>query len=228
MGNVVNAVRQAVIDRIWRGLDPLAQAPVNLVAIDLQGWNSQHAYLAAGIADLQPLIVVEIGVWKGASTIFMADRMRAAGQTGIVIAVDTWLGSSEHWLVEEYRQTASFMNGYPALYHKFTTNVLHTGLAEHVVPLPLDSVNAAQVLRHLAIRPTMIHLDGGHDYDSVMMDLRAWWPLLLPGGLLVGHDYHTTGVWATVKAAFDDYFGALGLTALENENGKCRVRKLPT
>jgi cephalosporin hydroxylase len=220
-------MRQAVIDRIWRGLDPLTQAPQNLVAIDLQGWNSQHVYLAQGIAELQPSIVVEIGVWKGGSTIFMADRMRAAGQTGVVIAVDTWLGSSEHWLVEEYRQASSFMNGYPALYHKFAANVLHTGLADYVVPLPLDSVNAAQVLRHLAIRPAMIHLDGGHDYDSVTMDLRVWWPLLLPGGLLVGDDYYTTGVWSTVKAAFDDFFDALGFAALENEHGKCRVRKPP-
>jgi hypothetical protein len=45
--------------------------------------------------------------------------------------------------------------------------------------------------------------------------------------LLVGDDYYTTGVWSTVKAAFDDFFDALGFAALENEHGKCRVRKPP-
>jgi predicted O-methyltransferase YrrM len=221
----LNSLRKAVIDRIWRGQDPFLQVPSNLIAFDLQGWNSQHPYLEEAIRARQPPIVVEIGVWKGGSTVFMADRMKALGHSAVVIAVDTWLGSSEHWLVEEFHAQMSFMNGYPALYHKFAANVLRAGVADHVVPLPLDSLNAAQLLRHMAIGPAMIHLDGGHDYDSVTADLKTWWPVLLPGGLLVGDDYFTNGQWPTVKAAFDDFFAPLGLGAIENQGGKCRIPK---
>jgi hypothetical protein len=222
----VNPIRQAIIDRIWRGRDPMLGLPANLFEYDLQGWNSQHIYLAEGIADLRPSIVVEIGVWKGGSTVYMADRMRNAGLASVVIAVDTWLGSSEHWLVDEFFAQMSMLNGYPALYHKFASNVLRAGVADHVVPLPLDSLNASHLLRGIQIMPGMIHLDGGHDYDTVTADLKAWWPILAPGGLLIGDDYFTTGQWPTVRQAFDDYFGLLGmLPGLQNEDGKCRIRK---
>ena len=68
-------------------------------------------------------------------------------------------------------------------------------------------------------------MDGGHDYDSVMADLRAWWPVLAAGGVVIGDDYYETGMWASVRQAFDDFFGALDLVPIENIAGKCRVRK---
>jgi hypothetical protein len=49
--------------------------------------------------------------------------------------------------------------------------------------------------------------------------------VLAPGGVLIGDDYLDTGMWASVRLAFDDFFGALGLTPIENIAGKCRVRK---
>ena len=217
--------RQAILDRIWRGQDPLSQLPTNLIAPDMQGWNSQHRYLAEGIATHCPPIIVEVGVWKGGSTIFMANELKKSGQTGLVIAVDTWLGSSEHWFDPNFHKLMAFMNGYPALYHKFAANVLHANVADHVIPLPLDSLNAAVLLQRLQIRPSMIHIDAGHDYASVTADLKAWWPLLQPGGLLVGDDYHAERIWPEVKRAIDDFFAALGYPPVEHANAKCRIRK---
>lgn len=221
----MNPIRQAVIERIWRGADPMHGFPGNLIEFDLQGWNSQHPYLQEGIISVRPTVIVEIGVWKGGSTVYMAEQLKRAGMEAVVVAVDTWLGSSEHWLTPEYFVGLPFLHGYPALYHKFASNVIRAGVGDHVVPLPLDSLNAAQVMRGHGITPAMIHLDGGHDFDSVTADLRAWWPVLAPGGLLVGDDYFEDGRWATVKQAFDEFFGAMGITAIENKDGKCRITK---
>ena len=220
----MNPIRQAVLDRIWRGADPLQGFPGNLIEFDLQGWNSQHPYLTEALTEVRPQVVVEIGVWKGGSAIFMAQHLKDSGLPAVVIAVDTWLGSSEHWLSPDLFQSMSFLNGYPALYHKFASNVIRTGTAEQIVPLPLDSLNAAIVVRMIGVTPGVIHLDGGHDYDSVIADLRAWWPVLAPGGILVGDDYYDDGRWPTVKKAFDEFFGALELK-LEYDSGKCRIRK---
>lgn len=221
----MNPVKQELLDNIWRGADPTVALSKNLFALDLQGWNSQHRYLTEGIAAINPKVIVEIGVWKGRSTIFMASELKRRGATSAVIAVDTWLGSSEHWIEDDYFSEMDFWSGYPALYYKFISNIKRMDVADYVVPLPLDSLNAAHLLEQRHICPDMIHLDGGHHYDSVMADLRAWWPILSPGGLFIGDDYYTNGLWITVRQAFDDFFASFGLGVIENSEGKCRIRK---
>ncbi len=185
---------------------------------------ARRAYLSDTITALRPSVIVEVGVWKGGSTVFMANAVKEMGLASVVIAVDTWLGSSEHWLTADFA-AMSFINGYPALYHKFLSNVIGAGVGDYVLPIPIDSLNAAQMLKSLRVAPGIIHLDGGHDYELVMADLRAWWPVLALGGVLLGDDYFTDGMWASVRQAFDDFFGALDLLPIENINGKCRVSK---
>lgn len=34
-----------------------------------------------------------------------------------------------------------------------------------------------------------IYIDAAHDYESMVVDLNAWWPKLKPGGIFSGHDY---------------------------------------
>ena len=119
----------------------------------------------------------------------------------------------------------SFFDGRLGLYSKFLSNVIHAEVADYVVPIPIDSLNAAEILKTLRVKPQLIHLDGGHDYESVMADLRVWWPILAPGGIFIGDDYFADGMWPTVRKAFDDFFGPLNLMPIENVAGKCRVRK---
>lgn len=35
----------------------------------------------------------------------------------------------------------------------------------------------------------LVYLDAGHDYESVKTDLHAWFPKLVKGGIIAGHDY---------------------------------------
>ena len=218
-------VRARIIDTLWRGQDPFLNFPVRDYTLDTQGWNSDHPYLVEAMTAIRPLVVVEVGVWKGGSTITMARRLRALGLDGVVIAVDTWLGSAEHWANDDWFGQLHMAHGYPRLAYQATANVLMLGLEDFVVPLPLDSRSAMHVLRHFGIRPEVVHIDGGHDYDMVMADLRAWWGHLKPGGLLIGDDYGPDGAWQDVRRAFDDFFGPLGLTPLEHHADKCRIRK---
>lgn len=36
----------------------------------------------------------------------------------------------------------------------------------------------------------VVYLDAMHAYDDVLADARAWWPLVKPGGMLLGDDYY--------------------------------------
>jgi len=52
----------------------------------------------------------------------------------------------------------------------------------------------------------MVYLDGAHDYDNVVADIRCWWKKLRIGGLLCGHDYNNDWDCPDVKVAVDELF----------------------
>ena len=56
----------------------------------------------------------------------------------VVIAIDTWLGSSEHYLWEKFIPDLDFEFGYPRLYHKFAANICNESLQDYVVPAGTD------------------------------------------------------------------------------------------
>lgn len=41
-------------------------------------------------------------------------------------------------------------------------------------------------------KPGFVYIDAAHDYESVAADIAAWWPRVLDGGILAGHDYDAT------------------------------------
>jgi hypothetical protein len=213
------SVRDELIAALWKGADPFAGAP--LLPPDGMGYStSQHRYLAEAVRELRPRVIVEIGVWKGVSAMVMGRAARDLNLDCAIIAIDTWLGSAEHWIGSTASLTVDRRFGYPMTYYTFLSNVMHDKQAHRFVPLPLDSTNAYEVLRHHGIVPDVIHIDAGHDYRSVMNDLTLWWPMLREGGVLLGDDYYTGGQWPGVRRAFDEFFGSI-----EHDGGKCRVRK---
>ena len=73
------------------------------------------------------------------------------------------------------------------------------GHQDVITPLPLTSVAAAKLFEHFDIRPQLVYIDGDHEYESVIFDLRLWLKLLRPNGILIGDDY----AWAGVRKAVD-------------------------
>ncbi len=221
------SVAKALVSEIFRGHNPYADFRKEVAAKDLQGWGSEHPFLTDSIDKVRPRVIVEVGVWKGGSCVTMARRLKEAGMDAAVIAVDTWLGSWEHWIHPPFFPELSLEFGCPTLYRKFLNNVLVEGLEDYIVPLPLDSANAAQFLKLLNVRPQMIHIDGGHDYDAASSDLRRWWPFLSTGGILLVDDYdEDRKVWPEVGRAVDDFVATLGPHGFEATPCKCRITKL--
>ena len=217
--------RQSVIESVWYGQEPFLGFPRGLYQTDIQGWQSGHPYLREAVAAVRPRIVVEIGVWKGASAITLASALKDLAVDGVVIAVDTWLGSWDHWLNRQWFDHLAFEAGMPQLYRKFVQNVVDRGVDGYVVPLPLDSANAQVVLSRHNLSIDVLHIDAAHNHSSVMSDLRLWWPLLRPGGILLGDDYTDDGAWPEVREAYDEFFASKCLTPIEHFGRKCRVKK---
>jgi predicted O-methyltransferase YrrM len=53
------------------------------------------------------------------------------------------------------------------------------------------------------LQADVIHIDAAHEYDDVKEDIRLWWPLVRPCGVLLGDDY--THYWPGVVQAVDEF-----------------------
>ncbi len=74
--------RHEIVAALWHGRDPFADPPEALRPLDLQGWRSIHPFLAEAVTEMRPEVVVEIGTWKGASTLYLARLMAEHGVVG--------------------------------------------------------------------------------------------------------------------------------------------------
>jgi len=59
----------------------------------------------------------------------------------------------------------------------------------------------------------MVYIDANHRYKPVQQDIKAWLPLVKPGGIISGHDYGSEK-WTEVKSAVDDLLEVQLLPAL--------------
>lgn len=136
---------------------------------------------------IKPTIIVEVGSFVGESAIFMANHLLERNmQETCILCVDTWLGGFDHW-TRAYEKLR-FEHGRPTLYQQFLANVMAHGHAGRILPLTLDSINAARLLGTLNIRPSMVYIDASHEEPDVALDLSFYWNLLLPGGAMIVDD----------------------------------------
>lgn len=172
-------------------------------AREIFGWMApaELEWLAARAREHK--CIVEIGCFMGRSTLALAEC------PGIVYAVDTFVGSSEHQYILEGKP-----NGY--LFDTFSSNLKEQIQVDKVRPLVSRSLEAARKLGRWGVRPDMIFIDASHDYANVKADIIAWYPLLAKDGLLCGHDYGngtSSGLEMAVKELFP-YYQIAGNTAI--------------
>lgn len=146
-------------------------------ALKVPGWMSPPELEWLAEQASKAGMIAEVGCWMGRSTRAMADAT-----DGVIIAIDTWDGSAEN---------QDELKGKPAdyLFDEFRTNLLDHIRAGRVVQYRRDSLAAAANYALQRTRFDMVFIDASHDYENVKNDILAWRPLVMPGGLLCGHDY---------------------------------------
>lgn len=114
-----------------------------------------------------PLTVVEIGSWKGRSTIAMAMALQDRGpDSGTVHAIDPHTGSREHR--EELGEVDTYAD--------FEANLERAGVRDRVEPIRAFSHEAAARFEPRSI--DVLFVDGSHEYEDVKRDARTYVPLL--------------------------------------------------
>ena len=127
--------------------------------------------------------IIEVGSLGGASTRHMAHCLP---ESGILYAVDHWRGSDEN----QPGQPGWFPQ-LGKLYEYFLSNTIRAGLVHKIVPVRMDSLEAAS---KLLVQADLIYIDASHDEESAYHDLVAWYPHLNKDGIFCGDDWSWGGV----------------------------------
>lgn len=157
---------------------------------------------------VKPSVIVEVGSYLGDSATYMAELCKNSNIKTEILCLDTWLGSHEHWDAEN----VSRINGYPTTYYQFMANVILEGHEDCITPVPLTSMSGAVLLAKKGVLADFIYIDAGHEYEEVIAEMRAFWPLLRSGGIFVGDDYHAGS--PGVVRAFEEFCNELGVSGI--------------
>jgi MMP 1-O-methyltransferase len=118
--------------------------------------------------------IVEIGSWKGRSTVCLASGAKETG-VGKVVAIDPHLGSSEHQRQDPTINTLA----------EFKNNIAAAGLTEAV---DLEVMTSAAAAAAFAEPVELCFIDGAHEYEFVKEDYDLWFPKIVDGGVIAFHD----------------------------------------
>jgi len=121
-----------------------------------------HALLYSIVRNLNPQHVVEIGVYKCATTEAIA-RALAAGDAGIIHAVDPFRPAYVSEILSRWPEE----------------------LFKHVRLHAADSVTFFATLGMPKIVPSLVFVDGNHDYEFAYFDICSAARVLAPGGFIV-------------------------------------------
>ena len=154
---------------------------IKRLASEIDGWLSDaEGELLYKLAKNVPKgqAIVEIGSWKGKSTLWLA-KGAEAGHKNKVFAIDPHRGSESH--VSEGEE-----NTYPI----FLANLSKAGVKDRVAPLVMASDEA---IRYWHENIGLLWIDASHEYKDVKRDFLLWKQYLSFGALVALHDCNKPG-----------------------------------
>lgn len=165
------------------------------------------------VADDIPGDLIETGVWRGGSTIFMRAILRQLGVTDRTVWVaDSFEGLPEPTRAEDQARGRAWdmsSNSYLAVsLEQVQAHFARFGLLDDQVRFLKgwfkDTLPGAPIERLAVLR-----LDGDM-FEATMDALQSLYPRVSPGGFVIVDDY---GSWPACRAAVDEFRATTGVTA---------------
>lgn len=138
-------------------------------------------------------VFVEIGTWKGKSSIFMAEKIKESGKNITFYTIDLFNGFGGGYDEDEDAKEGK-------LFEKFMKN--SEPVKEFIIPLVGDSKILYDKFEKESI--DFLFIDGDHRYEGIKKDLQLWFPKIKKGGIISGHDYDEPS--CGVRKAVDEFF----------------------
>jgi GT2 family glycosyltransferase len=158
---------------------------------EIQGWFYFPMLYNEMVKRFDNANFLEIGCWKGKSTVYLAVEIINSNKNINLYCVDTWEGSNEH------KYDISVQN--KSLYQEFLQNILP--VKNIIKPFQSTSVLASNEFQNDFF--DFIFIDASHKYEDIKNDLNVWYPKVKQGGILAGHDYQA--YWEEVQRAVNEF-----------------------
>jgi predicted O-methyltransferase YrrM len=142
-------------------------------------------------------VFVELGAYKGKSTLFIVTEINNRNRNIKFHTIDTFegdSGSNDEQEIEAYRKV-----NVSKMFDEFSENTKH--LKEHFNVIVGKSDESSKFFEDNSV--DVIFIDAGHSYDAVIRDIKSWLPKIKDGGIMSGHDYDS---WAGVNKAVNEIF----------------------
>lgn len=155
------------------------------------------------IRSVRPKVILEVGVFRGSTTIAVAKLLDSMTQRGAADLADSYIISMDSWLLDlrfawnapdSGRDTTTkyFRNlevgGGSLMYWQFLANVRNSNTTHRIIPMQTASANGAVALIAHRLRPDMIYIDASHANPDVFIDYENFYTILAPGGALAFDD----------------------------------------
>lgn len=137
-------------------------------------------------ASIQTPMIVEIGSWKGRSTIALAMGVSARG-SGRVFAIDPHRGSRD--LIEKHGPIDS--------YAEFEENIRRANVSEIITALRTTSHLGRTQFGDNSVH--LLFIDGSHEYEDVLQDINDWIPALANRAHVIFNDPSFPGVYRALR-----------------------------
>lgn len=145
-----------------------------------EAWALHQAALSVAGQTAEPCMV-EIGSWKGRSTVAIGLALLEAGR-GRLHAIDPHTGSADHIAAHSSVDTFS----------EFMRNIEAADLDGVVTPVRSTSHRARSMFSGFSVN--FLFVDGSHEYRDVLQDIEDWQPALAVNSLVAFNDVFCPGV----------------------------------
>ncbi len=136
---------------------------------------------------------VEIGCWRGMSLSFFLVEAKNSGKNIKVIGIDHFRGSMGEGILQFQASTENIES-------ECRRNAAKAGYPFEIIRC--SSTEAARRFTDGTL--DYVFIDGSHDYDSVIADIRAWRPKIKSIGIIAGHDINQYQVEQAVKESIGE------------------------
>ncbi|MEO0437596.1 MAG: class I SAM-dependent methyltransferase [Pseudomonadota bacterium] len=146
------------------------------------------------VAELQPSLTVELGVYNGLSFFTFCQALQEFDIDGVAYGVDCWEGDAHTQSYDDsiFRD----VQAHAREHYRGSAYLLKMMFADALGHFEENSID-------------LLHIDGLHTYEAVKEDFENWFPKLKPGGILLFHDVMARlgdyGAWRFFEELERDY-----------------------